>query len=101
MKGHKFLQIEDVNDSQKEKMIFFFSLSMSWYNHSFVLICLLIGTISQVSDVAHGRLVLLNVVSFFTGIFKESISFAFINPNCMHNLKMQENRLQLKKFLIC
>ena len=32
---------------------------MLWYNHTFVQMCLLIGTVSQVSDVAHGSPVLL------------------------------------------
>ena len=30
---------------------------MLWYNHTFVQICLLIGIVSQLSDVAHGPLV--------------------------------------------
>ena len=41
----------------KENMIFFFSKSFLWYNQSFAQMCLLIGTVSQVSDVAHGPLV--------------------------------------------
>ena len=30
---------------------------MLWYNHCFVQLCLLIGTVSEVSDVANGPLV--------------------------------------------
>ena len=41
---------------KKEKMIFF-SSSMLWYNHSYAQICLLVGTVSRVSDVAHWPLV--------------------------------------------
>ena len=39
-----------------------FSLSMLWYDHSFVLILLLIGTVFQVSDVAHGLFYVLTVM---------------------------------------
>ena len=36
----------------------FFSYSFLWYNHSYTQTCLLVGTVSQVSDVVHGPLVL-------------------------------------------
>ena len=35
-------------------MVFFLSLSTFWYNHSIAHMRLFIGTVSQVSDVAHG-----------------------------------------------
>ena len=73
---------------------------MLWYNHSFVLICLLIGIISQVSDVAHGHLVLLNVVSFFTGecIQKEiPISFQGINILCIHKSELYAQSQDARK----
>ena len=38
-------------------MLFF--LLMLWHNHCYMQMCLLIGTVSQVSDVTHGPLVLL------------------------------------------
>ena len=43
---------------------------MLWYNISFAKISLLIGTVSHVSDVAHGRLVISAVVVVGGGVYE-------------------------------
>ena len=35
---------------------------MFWYNHSFAIMCLLIGTVSGVSNVTHGPLVFFHLL---------------------------------------
>ena len=50
------LCVKDYLILKKEIMVVFFSLNQ-WYSHSFGQICILIWTVSKVSNVAHGRLV--------------------------------------------
>ena len=49
-----FINIQPFN-SEKGDIDFF--LLMLWHNRCFVQMCLLIGTVSQMSDVAHGPLI--------------------------------------------
>ena len=53
LKGTQVLQIK-FHLILKKKIMILFSWKTIWYNHSFEQMCLLIGIVSQMSDVTHG-----------------------------------------------
>ena len=50
--------MKKISHSILKKEIVIFFLLILWHNHCFAQMCLLIGTVSQVSDMAHGPLVI-------------------------------------------
>ena len=56
-RGLNILQIRNFQCLKRRRWCFFLSKLALWYNHSYKQMCLLIWTVSQVSDVAHGPLV--------------------------------------------
>ena len=49
-----FTNKESFSSQKGDFYLFFLCQSVLWYNHVFVQMCLLIETVSQVSNVAHG-----------------------------------------------
>ena len=59
------LQVKTFNSPKRDNDCFLLLLySTLWYNYSSVQMCLLIGNVSQLSDVAHGPLVFITVYTY-------------------------------------